>query len=119
MSTRIEVEWPDDPGFGALGRLVLGGVAARAALPVDRVDELGLALDTLTRGGVAGGHLHLWIDLTDEALTATIGVFESDPLAEPGVKRVVHALADDVDSEAAHSGYRIALTIATGPRVAA
>ena len=57
----ITLEWPTDPAFRAVGRLVLGGVAARTDLPVDRIDELGLAIDALARVPTTDDRLQLEI----------------------------------------------------------
>ena len=44
---RATVEFPSTAGYRSVGRLVLGGVAARFELPIDRVDDLLLAVDSL------------------------------------------------------------------------
>lgn len=109
-TARITLDWPATPGFHAVGRLVLGGVAARIDLPVDRVDELGLALDTITRAPVAADRLELEIDVSADSLAVSAGVFAEDPLADRAVHRVVAALADRVETVAAPDGFRVVLT---------
>ena len=44
---RTTVEFPVADGYRSVGRLVLGGVAARFELPIDRVDDLLLAVESL------------------------------------------------------------------------
>lgn len=90
----ITLEWPSDPAFRAVGRLVLGGVAARTDLPVDRIDELGLAIDALARVPTAGDRLKLEIVVEDARLVAYAGGFSEDPLADPAIRRVIDALVD-------------------------
>jgi hypothetical protein len=95
---RIELEWPASDSFAAVGRLVLGGVAARCDFTYDRVDELGMALDALTQHHrPSDGRYVLQADLAADALAVTIGPFETDPLADDGVRRVVQALVGAVE----------------------
>jgi hypothetical protein len=108
-ATRITLEWPTSDGFLSIGRLVVGGVAARADIPVDRVDELGLALDTLATSADPGA-CSLEIDVARDRLTLSVGDFTSDPLADEGVRRVVAGLVDDVVSVASAPGHRVVLT---------
>lgn len=109
VPSRITLDWPARPEFQAVGRLVLSGVAARIDLPVDRVEELGLALDTLARGAVVGDELSLEIDIARGALSASVGVFADDPLADAAVARVVAGLVDTAAAVAGTGGYRVVL----------
>ena len=43
----IVVEFPATEGYRSVGRLVLGGLASRFELPVDRVEDLLLAVESL------------------------------------------------------------------------
>ena len=51
---RTTVEFPAREGYRGVATLVLGGVAARFELPVDRVDDLLLGVDSLLMQGVLG-----------------------------------------------------------------
>lgn len=113
-ASRITLDWPDDPAYRPVGRLVLGGVAARLDVPVDRVDELGLVLDSLARAPVTNGRLQLEIDVEDGRLVAAVGTFTADPLAEPAIRRVVAPLVDKVESAVAADGFRTVLTLVAG-----
>jgi hypothetical protein len=110
-SSSIALDWPHDPAFRAVGRLVLSGVASRIDLAVDRVEELGLTLDTLARSAVTDGRLRLEIDVAPGRLSMSLGTFTSDPLADRGVRRVVVALVEDVASVADAGGHRVLLTV--------
>src|SRR5262249_22755584 len=44
---RIVVEFPATDGYRAVGRLVLGGLVSRFELPLDRVEDLLLAVESL------------------------------------------------------------------------
>lgn len=112
--SRITLDWPDGTEYRAVGRLVLGGVAARADLPVDRVEELGLVLDTLARSPSTNGRLSLDIDVVAGALSFRFGTFERDPLEDPAVRRVVSALVDSCGSAASDGGHLVVLSAGAG-----
>jgi hypothetical protein len=81
-----------------VGRLVLGGIAARCDFTYDRVDELGMALDALSQHSrPSEGRYVLHADLAADALAVTLGPFETNPLADDGVRRVVEALVGAVE----------------------
>jgi hypothetical protein len=109
--SRIALDWPHETAYGAVGRLVLSGVASRLDLSVERVDDLGLALETLMRGPVTDGRLHLEVDVVPGELRASVGAFVTDPLADPAIKRIVAALVGDVETVSDLGGHRVVLTI--------
>lgn len=113
-TTPVTLDWPHDPRYRAVGRLVLGGVAARLDMPVDRIDELGMALDSLARAPVSGDRLELEIEVAPNAIRATVGRFVDDPLSDPAIRRVVERLADEVASAATNDGHRVVLAVAVG-----
>jgi len=110
-ASRVALDWPHDPAFGAVGRLVVTGVASRVDLPVDRIDELGLALDLLGREQVIGKRLFLEIDVSPELLRLTLGTFERDPLADAGAMRILSVLTSDVRSVEVEGGHRVVLAV--------
>lgn len=112
--SRITLEWPTTTGYRSVGRLVVGGIAARSDIPVDRVDELGLALDTLV-ASVEGGVCALEIQVAPDRLDLSVGEFASDPLADDAVQRVLSALVDEARSVAAGSGHRVLLATRIPP----
>ena len=92
----VALDWPSDSDLRQVGTLVLGGVAARTELSVDRVEELGLAVDSLART-IVDVRVQLEIDVTPEKLDVAIGPFRSDPLQDAGLARVVRTLVDEVE----------------------
>jgi hypothetical protein len=94
-----------------VGRLVLSGVASRIDLPVDRVDELGLALDTLAAWDARDGVLRLSIDVSAGGLRLTLGTFLSDPLGGGATRRVVSSLAGEVNALAAPGGHDVVVHV--------
>ena len=62
---RVVVEFPATAGYRGVGRLVLGGLSSRLDLPVDRVEELLLALESLITQELAAD------TVTMEAVAAT------------------------------------------------
>ena len=98
VEVSIELIWPASDPFEAVGRLVLGGIAARCDFTYDRVDELGIALDALTQNArPSEGRYVLQANVTENALAVTLGSFATNPLADDGVRRVVEALVGAVE----------------------
>jgi hypothetical protein len=94
--SQIKLDWPVDLDFRAVGRFVLGGVAARTDLAVDRLDELGLVIDSLARVPTIDDRVQLELEVAPTQLIVTVGAFSTDPLGDLAVNRVVTALADAV-----------------------
>jgi hypothetical protein len=92
----VSLDWPSDTDLRHVGTLVLGGVAARTELPVDRVEELTLAVDSLARA-IGESRIQLEIEVASDKLDVSVGPFENDPLRDAGVDRVVRALVDGVE----------------------
>ena len=79
-----------DEGYRSVGRLVLGGLASRFELPVDRVEDLLLAVESLLVHGVAGETVTL--DGRRAARTRSavrLGPLASAGVADPAVARVL------------------------------
>jgi len=109
-NARISLDWPGDADLRQVGTLVLGGVAARTDAPVDRVEELGFALESLAR---EAGDVRVQLDIAVAAdrLVATIGPFETDPLADDALRRVVDGLTDEATTDERDGLHRVALTV--------
>lgn len=112
---RITLEWPADHAFLPVARLVLGGVGARSELHVDRVEELGLALEELARHTAAADTLTLGVTVAPGRLRFTIGSFSRSPLDDPTTRRVVEALSDGCSASIESGGYVVTLRFETAP----
>ena len=112
---RVVVEFPATAGYRGVGRLVLGGLSSRLELPVDRVEELLLALESLITQELAGD------TVTMEATAATVGPrarasarSRRSQLADEGVVRVLKPLVDDVSEHDGPGGYWVELGVSAG-----
>jgi len=93
---RIVVEFPAGDGYRSVGRLVLGGLVSRFELPVDRVEDLLLAVESLLQQRLAGDAVRLEATAAPDGLRLRVGPFAGSPLADPGVSRVLTRLVDEV-----------------------
>jgi hypothetical protein len=91
----VLVEFPATEGYRGVGRLVLGGLASRFELPVDRVEDLLLAVESLLAHGVDGETVTLRVDAGDEALRVRLGPLADGGMSDPGVARVLRQLVDE------------------------
>jgi hypothetical protein len=76
-ATTVELEIPAHRRFHAVGRLVTGGLATRAGLDVDELDDLRLAVETILQQPPAQDALSLSITESGKALELTVGPFAS------------------------------------------
>ena len=83
---------------------MLGGVAARFELPVDRVDDLLLGVDSLLMQGVVGEVAQLEATASESELTVRVGAFRPGQLDDAAVRRVVARLVDTVQEVPADGG---------------
>lgn len=111
-SDLIELVFPADDRFRGVGRLVVSGLASRFDLPVDRVNDLVLAVETLLLGDISGAAVTIAAAVEDESLRLRLGPFERDTAADEGVVRLLTPLVDAV-SNIPHSagGNWIELTV--------
>jgi hypothetical protein len=93
---RTTIEFPARDGYRSVASLVLGGVASRFELPVDRVDDLLLGVDSLLMQGVVGDIARVEATASENELTVRVGRFRPGRLDDPAVRRVVARLVDDV-----------------------
>jgi len=92
----ILVEFPATEGYRGVGRLVLGGLASRFELPVDRVEDLLLAVESLLAHGVDGETVMLTVDAGEEALRVRLGpLADGGVVSDPAVARVLRPLVDE------------------------
>jgi hypothetical protein len=93
---RTTVEFPARDGYRTVAGLVLGGVAARFELPVDRVDDLLLGVDSLLMQGVVGDTARVEATASTTELTVRVGAFRAGQLEDAALRRVVARLVDTV-----------------------
>jgi len=91
------IEFPTNEGFHGVGRLVLGGIASRFELPIDRIDDLLLAAESLLLQPPAGDTIRIEARVTASGLVVRIGPFSPGRLTNPGVRRVLDSLVDELD----------------------
>lgn len=97
---RTTVEFPAGERFRSVPRLVLGGVAARFELPIDRVDDLLLAVESLLMQETVGDTLRLEAEATPSGLCVRLGSFQPGRLDDPGLRRVLTPLVESVEEHA-------------------
>jgi hypothetical protein len=113
---RTTVEFPAADGYRSVGRLVLGGVAARFELPIDRVDDLLLAMESLLMQGPIGDSVRLEAEATSSGLLVRLGAFPPGQLADPGLRRVLTRLVDTVEERADGEAATIELVVSAAYR---
>ena len=113
---RATVEFPSTAGYRSVGRLVLGGVAARFELPIDRVDDLLLAVDSLLLQEPTGDTVRLEAEATPSGLLVRLGSFRRGQLEDPALRRVLARLVDTVEERADGSAASIELVVSAAYR---
>ena len=108
---RTVVEFPSTDGFRGVGRLVLGGVAARFELPLDRVDDLLLAVDSVLLQGPVGDRVRVEADVSPTGLVVRLSPFRPGRLEDPALVRVLARLVDAVDEHADGDASSIELAV--------
>lgn len=96
MNTTIELESSPGPAFDAVGRLVLGGMGARAGLGIDRITDLQRALDATLHELPSRSTLILRVRPTSDDLHISLGPFEGAGARSRRVQRVLSALVDEI-----------------------
>ena len=113
---RTIVEFPASEGYRSVGRLVLGGIASRFELPIDRVDDLLLAIESLFMQERVSGTIRLEADASSEELRVRIGPFRPGRLQDPGLERVLTRLVDGVDERVDGDSASIELLVSAAYR---
>ena len=110
---RTVVEFPSTDGFRGVGRLVLGGVAARFELPIDRVDDLLLAVDSVLLQGPVGDRVRVEASASPTGLVVRLSPFRPGQLDDAALRRVLARLVDSVDEHADGDASAIELAVST------
>ena len=100
----VLVEFPATEGYRGVGRLVLGGLASRFELPVDRVEDLLLAVESLLAHGVDGETVSLTVDAGADALRVRLGPLADGGVSDPALARILGALVDEATDVPAEHG---------------
>jgi hypothetical protein len=108
---RVIVEFPATAGYRGVGRLVLGGLSARFELPVDRVEDLLLALESLLSQELAADAVTMEAIAGPEGLRTRVGPFMRSQMEDAAVARVLNPLVDDVLEQDKPDGYWVELGV--------
>ena len=100
----VVVEFPATEGYRSVGRLVLGGLASRFQLPVERVEDLLLAVESALLTGVAGPTVTLDVEAGEEGLRVRLGPLDGRGVADPAVERVLARLVDEARDVGSRTG---------------
>lgn len=113
---RTSLEFPATEGFRSVGRLVLGGVAARFELPIDRVDDLLLAVDSLLMQEPAGDRVRLEAEATPSGLVVRLGPFPPGRVDDPGLRRVLSRLVETAEEQVDGDAATVELVVSAAYR---
>ena len=100
----VLVEFPATEGYRGVGRLVLGGLASRFDLPVDRVEDLLLAVESLLAHGVDGETVRLAVDAGEDALRVRLGPLADGGVSDPALARILRPLVDEASDATERDG---------------
>jgi hypothetical protein len=117
LADRTTIEFPATEGYLSVGRLVLGGIASRFELPVDRVDDLLLAVESLFMQESVGDTIRLEAETTPSGFVVRMGPYPPDRLGDAGLRRVLERLVDDVAERVDGGRSSVELVVATTSRV--
>lgn len=113
---RTILEFPAGEAYREVPLLVLGGLASRFELPLERVDDLRLAVESLLMQPPAGETIRLEADATADDLRIRIGPLPPGGLDDPGLRRVLMPLVDGVSERVAENAAWIELTVTAAYR---
>lgn len=100
----VLVEFPATEGYRSVGRLVLGGLASRFELPVDRVEDLQLAIEAVLLNGVAADTVTLAVEAGEDGLRVRLGPVVGRGVGDPAVARIVDRLVDEASEVTSDDG---------------
>jgi hypothetical protein len=80
MTDQITLTLPRERPFFGVARLVLGGLATRLDVTVERLEELELALDGLLERRDGAEEITVSLDIAGDVLYAMVGPYEGDEL---------------------------------------
>jgi hypothetical protein len=105
VDDEITLTIPAERDFHRVAHLVLGGLALRLNLTIENLEDLQLAVDAILDRAGEDGNLTVTMSLHGDELETRIGPIdvraelERDDRAELGLRRVLDAVVDDVDTD--------------------
>ena len=116
MSERITLSAPLDEVYAPVVRLIVGGIAERADLGFEAMDDLQLAIERLLAEAGSLGHVALAFEVEKGHIRANVGPLHSDALAkalqEPDtapykltLARILNTVVDSYGVENAEDGH--------------
>jgi hypothetical protein len=103
----IELTIPRERDFGAVADLVLAGLASRADLTLETIDDLQLAIESLLEHGADDGALTVRLELAGDGIRASVGPFDAEAIEAHlgdgadgggiGLRRVLETTVDRVE----------------------
>jgi hypothetical protein len=113
VTETIRLTVPSGPRGAGITALVLGGVGARLDLPIDRVDELTLAVEAVGTSFL-GESLELELDVLADRVRIRIGPLADGTTEDPARIRVVTQLVDGVEVSRREGHEWLELDVARG-----
>lgn len=105
----IRLELPVGPKYRAVGRLVVGGTAARLGFQVEQVEDLQLAVEALLARSPAEGAVRLELAESRSGLRLRIGPLEPARGERERVREMLRTLVQDADVQDSGDGQWIVL----------
>lgn len=114
MPEQVHIEAPLENAFGPVVRLIVGGIAERADLGFDEMDDLQLGIERLLAEAGGNGRVRMSFELGATGIRTRIGPLRERGLAEalqrddaPGtltLRRVLNTVVDSFGVEESSDG---------------
>jgi hypothetical protein len=114
VAEQVRIDAPLDAAFGPVVRLIVGGIAERADLGFDEMDDLQLGIERLLAEAGADGRVRISFELGASGIRTRIGPLHERGLAEalqredrPGeltLRRVLGTVVDSYGVEESSDG---------------
>ncbi len=119
----VTLTLPRDEAFVGVVHLVLGGLAVRLDLTVEKLEDLRLALDDLIAHELGGEDVTIEVRLHDGTMETTVGPFEPEVLrarldgdldGRLGLRRILETVVDGYAVGERGSTHWVELTTTVG-----
>jgi hypothetical protein len=111
----VRLELPASSCCRAVGRLVVGGVGSRLAIPVEQIEDLQLAVEALLARRPAQPVVNVELTQSRQGLRVRLGPLAPAPAERERVHEMLCTLVDDADVQDSDDGEWIVLS-ATRPQ---